>query len=166
MQVPPQPQPEHRWLEQFVGEWTYEAEAMGPPDKPAEKDTGTMTARTLNGIWLVCDMRSDLHASANAMSVITLGYDPAKQRYVGTFVSSMLPSLWNYEGEMEAGGRAVSLITEGPSFTVEGQLAPYRDRVELVSDDHWMMTSSTLDDRGAWQQFMIMHFRRSGARPR
>ena len=37
-----------------------------------------------------------------AKSIITLGYDPEKQRFVGTFVASMTTHLWPYDGSSKA----------------------------------------------------------------
>ena len=158
-----EPREEHRWLEQLVGDWTYESDPMGPPDKQ-EVERGTLSARTLGGVWLVCELRSDRSENAGAASIMTLGYDPEKRRYVGTFISWMMANLWIYDGEMEAGGKAIALHAEGPSFAMEGKTAPYVDRVEITSDDAWVMTSSTPDAEGTWQRFMTMRFRRAGAR--
>ena len=36
-----------------------------------------------------------------ATMIMTLGYDPAKKRFVGTFIGSMMTNLWVYEGELE-----------------------------------------------------------------
>ena len=32
-----EPQKEHHWLQRLIGEWTYEAEAVMEPGKPAER---------------------------------------------------------------------------------------------------------------------------------
>ena len=41
-----QPQKEHQWLQQLVGEWTFEGEAIGP-DQQAMRQTGTERVRSL-----------------------------------------------------------------------------------------------------------------------
>ena len=35
-----EPQKEHQWLEQLLGEWTYEAEMQMGPGQPPMKSTG------------------------------------------------------------------------------------------------------------------------------
>ena len=32
----------------------------------------------------------------------TLGYDPAKKKYVGTFIASVMTHLWIYSGSLDA----------------------------------------------------------------
>src|SRR5215207_10023673 len=49
-----EPKPEHRWLQQFVGEWTFETEAVMGPDQPPMKYTGTESVRTLGDLWVLC----------------------------------------------------------------------------------------------------------------
>ena len=38
-----EPQKEHQWLQQLVGEWTYEAEATMEPGQPPSKFEGIRT---------------------------------------------------------------------------------------------------------------------------
>jgi hypothetical protein len=46
-------------------------------------------------------------------AVWTVGYDPQKKKYVGTWVDSVTPYLWTYEGSLDASGRILTLETEG-----------------------------------------------------
>ena len=82
-------------------------------------------------------------------TLITLGYDPTTQRFVGTFVGSMMAQMWIYDGSLDATGRILTLDTEGPSFTPEGGLAKYQDIVEVIDPDHHIL-SSRVQGRG-WQ---------------
>jgi hypothetical protein len=58
---------------------------------------------------------------------MTLGYDPAKKRFVGSFVASMMTFLWLYDGELDAAQKVLKLDAEGPSFAGEGKMAKYVD---------------------------------------
>ena len=158
-----EPQEEHHWLQKLVGEWTYESEASMGPDQPAEKHTGTESVRSLGGVWVLCEGRSEMGETPGetGTTIMTLGYDPAKQRYVGTFIGSMMTNLWIYEGELDPAGKVLTLDTEGPSFTGDGKMAKYKDRIEIKSDDHRVLTSHVLDGDGNWQHFMTAHYRRT-----
>ena len=72
-------------------------------------------------------------------SIITLGYDPAKQRFVGSFIASCMTHLWPYEGTLDATGKVLTLDSEGPSFSGDGTTVKYQDIVEIVDDDNWML---------------------------
>ncbi|KAM3095867.1 DUF1579 domain-containing protein [Phormidesmis sp. 146-12] len=153
-------QKEHQWLQKLVGEWTYETEASMGADQPAEKAVGTETVRSLGDIWVLAEGQGEMPCGGAATTLMTLGYDPQKQRYVGTWVGSMMTYLWLYEdGKLDAAGKTLTLDSEGPAMSGEGT-ARYRDEIEFKSDDHRVMTSSVLGDDGQWQQFMIVNYRR------
>jgi uncharacterized protein DUF1579 len=46
---------------------------------------------------------------------MTLGYDPEKKQYVGTWVGSMMSYLWVYDGSLDAEEKVLTLNAEGPS---------------------------------------------------
>jgi Protein of unknown function (DUF1579) len=39
-------------------------------------------------------------------------------------------------------------------------IAKYQDIIEFVSDDHRVMKSQILEDKGKWNHFMTAHYRR------
>jgi Protein of unknown function (DUF1579) len=156
-----EPQREHEWLQTIVGEWTYETECDMGPDKPAWKSSGTETVRSLGGLWIVTENQGETPDGEPVTSIITLGYDPAKQKFVGTFVGSVMSNLWVYEGVLAPDGKTLPLETEGPSFTEKGTTAKYQDVVEISNKDLWILRSRFLGDDGAWHEFMTMTHRRA-----
>jgi len=157
----PQPQKEHQWLDRFLGEWTFEGESVSGPGKTVERHMGMESVRSLGSVWVIMEGRGTGTDGGRTVTMMTLGYDPTKKRYVGTFVGSMMTDLWTYEGELDASGKRLVLDTEGPSFTGDGGRAHYRDVIEFRSADHRMMTSSYRNaDDGKFSEFMTTHYRR------
>lgn len=156
----PEPQPEHHWLQQMVGEWTCEMECVMGPDQPPQTHRGTDSVRSLGGLWVVCEGRAEMSPGCTGTTIMTLGYDPAKGRYIGSFIGSMMTFMWLYEGGRESGGAVLTLDTEGPSFTDPKVMAKYQDIIEIVSDDHRTLSSQYRGDDGQWQKFMTAHYRR------
>jgi hypothetical protein len=154
------PQKEHEWLQKLVGEWTFEVEATMEPGKSPEKFTGTESVRSLGGLWIVAEGHGEMPGGCAATTIMTLGYDPQKKRYVGTFVGSMMTWLWVYDGALDAAGRVLTLDTEGPDMTAEAKIAKFRDVIELRSNDHRVLTSHMLGADGKWHGFMTGHYRR------
>jgi Protein of unknown function (DUF1579) len=154
------PEKEHRWLQQLVGEWTSESEATMEPGKPPEKFTGTESVRSLGDLWVLAEGRGQMPDGGPATTLITLGYDPQKKRFVGTFVGSMMTHLWVYDGALDANQRVLSLDAEGPSMAGDGTMAKYRDVIEIKSADHRVLSSHVLGDDGTWQHFMTANYRR------
>lgn len=153
------PQKEHEWLHKLIGEWTTEMDAECEPGKPANKSRGSERVRSLGGLWVLAEGQGEMPGGGQASMLMTLGYDPARKRFVGTWVGSMMTHLWVYDGALDADGRVLTLETEGPDFA-SGKLAKYRDVIELVSDDERRLTSHTLGEDGQWRQFMSATYRR------
>jgi hypothetical protein len=152
---------EHQWLQRLVGEWTYESEAVMEPGKPTTKSTWTESVRALGDLWIVCEGRGDMPDGCAGTTIMTLGYDPVKQRFVGTFIGSMMTHLWVYEGELDSTGRRLVLNTEGPSMLAEGKTVKYRDIIEMAGDGRRMLSSSALGDDGEWHNFMTANYWRT-----
>ena len=156
-----EPQKEHAWLQKFVGEWTFEGECVMGPGQPPMKSTGTERVRSLGGLWVMGEGQGEMPGGGPMTSIITLGYDPHQQRFVGTFVASVMPNLWAYDGALDAAGKVLTLDTEGPSSSGDGSMAKYQDIIELRSDDHRVLRSQMLGDDGQWREFMTAHYRRA-----
>jgi hypothetical protein len=155
-----EPQKEHQWLQKLVGEWTYEADVAMKPGEPPTKCTGTESVRSLGPLWILAEGEGEIPCWGPATTMMTLGYDPQKKRYVGTWVGSMMSHLWVYDGALDAAGLALALDTEGPSMAGDGKMAKYQDVIEFKSDDHRLLISQVLGDDGKWHQFMSTTYRR------
>lgn len=155
-----EPQKEHQWLQQLVGDWAYETEVTMGSNQPSEQATGTETVRSLGDLWILAEGQGEMPGCGEANTLMTLGYDPQKQRYVGTWVGSMITYLWLYDGEMDASEQVLTLHSDGPAMTGDGKMAKYRDVIEFKNDKHRVMTSHVLGDDGQWQQFMTVNYRR------
>jgi Protein of unknown function (DUF1579) len=155
-----EPRKEHQWLHRLVGEWIYETDTPPVPGKPAGKVTGTESVRSLGGLWILGEGQGEMPGGGLASSLITLGFNPRTKRFVGTWIGTMMTDLWIYDGELDPGGRVLTLNSEGPAMSDDRTLAKYQDIIELVSDDHRVLTARTLAPDGAWQQFMRVDYRR------
>lgn len=154
-------QKEHLWLHQLVGEWTTEMEASMGPDKPPEIHRGTETAAKFGNVWVQCHgSHGNMPDGTPGATIMTLGYDPAKQKFVGSFIGTMMTNIWIYEGSLDDEGRILTLDAEGPSFADPSKLAKYQDKIEIVTPDHRILSSQYLGDDGTWHLFMTAHYRR------
>lgn len=151
---------EHQWLERLVGDWRWEMEAEAEPGKPPVRETGTESVRSLYGVWVLCEGQGTTPEGGPATFIMTLGFDPDRGRFVGTFIGSMMTHLWIYDGRRDGSG-VLTLDTEGPSFTGEPGMVKYRDTIHFESDDHRVQTSSYQRGDGSWHQFMTVHYRRA-----
>lgn len=152
-------QKQHQWLDKFIGEWTTETEYLMEPDRSPSKIVGTEVVRSLGGLWMVAEGEGEMPDGSAGKTMMTLGYDPQIDSFVGTFIGSMMTHLWLYNGSLNATETVLTLDTEGPNFS-QTVIANYKDTIEFVSDDHRVMTSQILMDDGNWNQFMKANYRR------
>jgi hypothetical protein len=153
------PTKEHLWLQRLVGDWTFDGECLMGPDQPPMKSSGKCTTRSLGGFWTLNEGTGEMPGGGEATSIITLGYDPAKGKFVGSFVASMMTHMWLYEGSLDASGKVLTLDAEGPSMTGDG-MAKYQDIVTVENDNHWILSSQMQGPDGNWIKFMSAHYRR------
>lgn len=155
-----EPQTQHQWLQQLVGDWTYESDCSMGPDKPRQKFTGSERVRSLGGLWVVCEGQGQMPGGGTATMMMTLGYDPQKGRFVGTWVGSMMTHLWVYDGELDPAGKMLTLSSEGPDFSAPGKTGQFRDIIELLDDGRRLLRSHALGPDGQWREFMTAKYRR------
>lgn len=151
---------EHQWLQNLLGEWEYEVDCSGAPGGAAEKLKGSETVRSLGEFWVVAEGEGEMPGGGVARHLMTLGYDPAKGRYVGTWIGSVMDSLWVYDGGLDPEQKVLTLETEGPVMGEPGKLGKYRDIVEIKGDGRRNLSSFMQGDDGNWIRFMTADYRR------
>ena len=154
----PKPVKEHEWLQQIVGEWDAVVEVKMDPAKPPEKSKGTESGRMIGGFWAVIENRGEM-MGAPFTGILTLGFDPDKKKYVGTWVDSMSSYLWRYEGTVDPTGKILTLETEGPSFEAPGKMCKFVESTELKGKDHKVFTSKFEKD-GKWVTAVTIDYTR------
>jgi hypothetical protein len=153
------PLPEHDILKEFVGEWTSEVEAYPEPGTEPMKMKGTETGRTIGDFWAVIVAKGDFMGMPFEGQA-TIGYDPQKKKYVGSWVDSMVNHHWIYEGTLDASKKVLTLNSEGPSMTEPGKMCKGRDIWEFKDKDHRTLTSEIQGSDGKWTKVMMATYTR------
>ncbi|WP_419898459.1 DUF1579 domain-containing protein [Roseomonas sp. USHLN139] len=152
---------QHRWLLQFLGEWQMTGGCTAPPGGEPMTFEGRETVRALGEAWILCEGVGPGPAPGSEMrSLMTLGYDPARGCFLGTFAASMMTHLWLYQGQLDADRRVLTLDTEGPAFGAGGGTARFQDIIALEADGTRRLTSRMQQPDGSWQQVMHGVYRR------
>jgi hypothetical protein len=137
----PTPTKEHKWLQQFVGEWTSNVTIYAEPGKPPMQTKSTEKVRALGGFWVISESKSKMMGMPYTI-VFTVGYDAAKKKYIGTWVDSGSSTFWRYEGVVDSTGKKLVLETEGPNMLNGTEMAKFREVTEFKSKDHKVFASS------------------------
>jgi uncharacterized protein YndB with AHSA1/START domain len=150
--------PEHGWLHRLLGTWTFESECTGPNGETM-RASGTERVTSLGGFWVVGENEGEMPGGGPARWTIAVGYDPAAKLFRGTFIGSMMPTMFVYEGRLSEDGKSLLLDTTGPAMSGEG-MARYRDIVTLEDDDTRILASEVEGPEGAMVRFMTARYRR------
>lgn len=106
------PAAEHKQLATRAGTWNAVIEMNADPQAAKSKGTSQQTM-ACGGLWLIDDFHADLggmpfHGHG------TTGYDPAKGKYVGSWVDSMSTALMTLEGSYDKAGKVLTMTGMAP----------------------------------------------------
>jgi hypothetical protein len=155
----PKPQKEHEWFKQLEGEWTTTGEMQMDANTPPVKSKGTESARMLGGFWMISTLKGEM-MGIQFESLFTIGYDPEKKKYVGTWVDNMMPHMWKYEGELDETGKTLTLHTTGPCPKGSGKMRKFKEQMTIKDKDTRSFSSSMEEDDGKWTTFVRMESKR------
>lgn len=146
------PTKEHKWLRQFVGKWDTTTKA------PPMESKGEETVRPVGEFWIVAEHHSDFQGTP-ITSNFTLGYDPEKQKFVATWIDSMFNYLWTYDGTLDAEGKTLTFLTEGPN-PMTGKPCKFKEELKFEGPDRRVHTSWMQGDDGEWSEMMTIAYQR------
>lgn len=154
-----EPRPQHQWLKRFVGSWTVSGSCDGP-DGQTMQFSAVETVRAIGDLWIVGESVGTMPGGGEMVSLLTVGYDTTKDRFVGSWIGSPMDYLWTYTGWLENNDRTLVLEAEGPSMTEPGKTCLYRDINEFVSNDHRAFRSEVRSGDGSWSKMMTAEYKR------
>ena len=112
----------------------------------------------LGEYWVVSEVEGSFMGMPFS-SVFTLGYDPGKEKFVGTWIDSLSSNFWHYEGTLSADGKTLTLVKQDPCGGTPGKSAVLEDVMEIQSRDQKTLTSRALVD-GEWRTMLTIRSRR------
>lgn len=132
---------EHNLLKKLVGTWSCTLHD-GTPSKEI--------IRAVGDFWIVSESEAIAKGKLHQF-ILTVGYDVNKKKFVGSWFSSVMTSLWTYEGFFEDG--KIILETEGEDMQDKTKTCLYRDCIELVDDNTKIFSSSYQNADKNWVEF-------------
>lgn len=151
---------ETSWLQQLLGDWTYEFSTAANSEVPGATATGTEKVWAVGGTWIVAENKGNGSDGNPTHSVVTLGFDSARGRFQGVHAGTMAPVLFHFDGELGEKGKALLLMTEGPALSDDRATDKYRDILRMNDANHREQVSQVLDEHGNWLEFMSTRYTR------
>jgi hypothetical protein len=161
----PKPTKEHEWLRQLEGSWAGEIDMLIDPMNPAKplekplRSKFTENTTLLGGWWALAAFKGEVMGETFEGRG-QYGYDAEKKKYVGTWIDSMMPHLWQYEGSLDPSGKVLTLEAMGPDCMNPTAQLKYRDVHEIVDRDTRRM-SSAVQREGKWVPMMRAELKRT-----
>lgn len=157
---PEKHQAEHEWLQQLVGEWQCEM----PYDESGKTHMVTEIIRPIGDLWIQMETNGKTPSGTPFTSQLTLGFDPKKGKFVGSWIGSPMSYLWVYEGTLNESKTRLTLNSEGPMPDGENvNMVKVKEIIEIRGPNERTFSSSILGNDGEWKQLFITTSRRVGA---
>jgi hypothetical protein len=162
-QKPPHatPSDEHSVLNQFVGEWKSTGKGMDPSGKMTDMPGFEFDRMVLGDFWLFFVYNSQI-AGKPFVGHGMIGYDPARKKYVGSWVDSMSPYMTTFEGTTDKTNKILTLETFGTDPMTE-KSCKGRMVFEFQDQDHRSLKSYKMDDSGESKLVFELHYTREQA---
>ncbi len=163
MAMMPKPGPEHALLASLSGHWDAKT-TVRFPGAPEMVTKGTETVSMLGGFWQISDFEGEMMGQKFSGRG-TLGYDPNKKKYVGTWCDTMSPALTYFEGTMDAAKKTLTTHSSMADFMDPTKTVKMRMVTEIKSENARVFRM--FEDRGDGHEvegMTIEYTRREGGR--
>jgi hypothetical protein len=146
----------HKVLERKVGTW--DATVTIPGIEWAAPSTAVYTAKLDHGgLWLVADYRGTFNGQPFTGHEVQ-GFDALKDKFVGTWVDSMMDHIMSFEGAYDEKTQTLAMFTD--SFDLDGKPIKERHDTKFVDADNWVFTMNQLSIDGAYKPTMTITYKR------
>lgn len=131
----PQPTEQHQLIQKGVGDWEGTV-TMFHPGMPTEPAPATEKVTALGGFWTTSHFKSEFMGMPYSGHG-QFGYDPAKKKYVSTWIDSMSSFLSVTEGEYDEKTNSMTMHWVAPGMT--GEMEKHRS-VNVIGENSYVMT--------------------------
>jgi hypothetical protein len=114
-QEPPKPTKEHEELKSEVGGWDAEMLIWPAPGAEPMKSKGVETNEMFGPYWLMSKYEGEV-VGQKFTGHMMLGYDPAKKKYIGTWIDTMSPFGMTMEGDYDESTHTSTMMGVGTSW--------------------------------------------------
>lgn len=128
------PGPEHKMLEPLVGTWHANVKMWHDPSQSPHESEGTLMRKAILGGRFIQEEFAGKLMDQPFEGRGTIGYDRAKQKYVTTWMDSMMTTLQLSYGVYDPASKTWTFKAE-ETCPITGQRVKIRDTLRVVSAD-------------------------------
>ncbi len=153
----PEPTPQHARMMESVGTWDVKAKHFMEPGKPPMEATAVERIDAVGGFWVVSRYDSNIMGQP-FVGHGTMGYSPERRAYFMTWIDSMSPFCFQFEGNYDASGKVLTMKSKGPDM--QGGMTDWRSVTEHKDKDHIVFKMFMMTPHGEMQLMENAYTRR------
>lgn len=134
----------HKHLQRYVGDWTYNIKTFMAPGQPAMESKGTMHAEPILGGRYVQSVYKGDFMGHPFEGRSTDGYDNVSKQFVGSWVDNMGTGIMNSTGSCDAGCKVYN-TTADMMDPVSGKKVATKSTTTWSDDSHFKMEMFMVD---------------------
>jgi hypothetical protein len=156
-----QPTPQHELLKKDVGTWDATMRMWFTPNAEPLVSNGIENNKLLDGgLWLISHYEGKI-ADTRFVGCGTVGFDPVKQKYVGTWIDNVTSSLSVMEGDYDQATNTLTMISRRRDPHT-GQSQTTKSTLQYVDNDTRIFEFLVPDADGKyWKMLEIKYVRRT-----
>ena len=147
----PQPGPEHEKLMGSVGTWNVACKYFMAPGQPPMESTATDKVEAIGGFHVTSEFSGSM-MGAPFVGRSSVSFDPMRGKYVTTWMDSMMPNFWYFEGGFSDDGKVMDFEGKGPDMTGAG-MCDWKIQWEFVNENEQIIRMFVCSPAG---DFMTM----------
>ena len=147
-----EPSAQHALLDRKVGSWDATMSMMGM------ENAARFECRKLGELWTIGDYTGEFMGTPFAGNEVW-GYDPAKKKYVSTWVDAWSDRIMLFEGDYDEKTSTLAMWTEGKDIAT-GETIRERHDTKFVDADTWVFTMNHPGPDGKYAPVMTITYRR------
>jgi hypothetical protein len=148
---------EQVFLRKLVGCWEGVADATSSnPERAVWREN----IHSVYDAWYVGEGHGAMPGGGSATTLLIVGFDRDRGKFVGSWVDTMMNHVWVYEGALDETGRTLVLETSGPDVAAPERTARYRERIAFEDGDNRIFSSEIEGEDGGWKTLMTMRYYR------
>ena len=153
----PEPTAEHEMLALEAGQWTGEMKMFinGPDADPIVMPCAESNVMMDTGLWLISQFEAGPFKGHGQF-----GYDPARKKFVGSWIDNQTPSLGIMEGTHDAATGETTYLSKMMN-PATGKMEPSKSVSKMIDKDtrHFVMYMKAATGDG-WTKSMEINYKR------
>ncbi|MCB1049420.1 MAG: DUF1579 family protein [Acidobacteria bacterium] len=154
--------PGHLLLREKAGLWSVQCRYFMQAGADPIEVEAVDRVRSLGPFWSIAEFKADMVGTSIEGCAMT-GFDPIRNCFVATWVDSVTPYLYQFEGTYDEGSHTLTLQGLNPDPNT-GEMREYRSRETFIGGDSRIFTLEIKREQSFFR-VLEYHYKRTSTSP-